>query len=68
MAAINHILFWKGILKRELRGKVGLSVLKKVKKVGMDHVPYTGTVSTQELKALIAQAYKKFHNLKKDEM
>jgi len=26
-AAINQILFWKSILKRELGGKAGLSVL-----------------------------------------
>jgi len=65
-AAISHILFWKGILKWELGGKVGLSVLKKAKKAGIDQVPYIGTVSTQEVKALITKAYKKFCDLKKD--
>jgi len=59
--------FWKGILKRELGGKVRLSVLKKAKKAGIDHVPYIGTVSTQEVKVSIAKAYKKFCNLKRDE-
>jgi len=69
MAAINCILFWKGILKWELGGKVGLSVLrKKAKKAGIDHVPHPGTVPLQELKALIARVYKKFRDLKKDDM
>jgi len=42
-------------------------VLKKAKKAGIDQVPYIGTVSTLEVKALIAKAYKKFRDLKKDE-
>ena len=36
MAAINRILFWKSILKRELGSKVSLLVLRKQAKLGAE--------------------------------
>jgi len=68
MVAINQILLWKSILKRELGGKVGLSVLRKhTKKAGVDSVPYLGTYPIPVLKELISKAYKNFWHLKQDD-
>jgi len=66
-AAINKILFWKSILKRESGSKVGLSILKKqAKKAGIDQVLYPGTYPIPVVKTLISKAYKQFWHLKKD--
>jgi len=59
--AINKILFWKSILKRESGRKVGLSILKKqAKKAGIDYPIPT-------VKTFISKAYKQFWHLKKDD-
>jgi len=66
--AINKILFWKGILKCETGGKVGLTVLgTQAKKAHIDHIPYPGEISIPTIQENISKAYKQFGHLKKDE-
>jgi len=66
--AINKILFWKGVLKRETGGKISLVVLKtRAKKAHIDHIPYPGKVSQSTVKEHISRAYKHFARLKKDD-
>ena len=67
-SAINKILFWKGILKRETGGKVGLTVLgTRAKKAHIDHIPYPGEFPITTIQEHISKAYKQFGRLKKDE-
>jgi len=66
--AINKILFWKGILKRETGSKVGLTVLgTRAKKAHIDHIPYPGEISIPTIQENISKVYKQFAHLKKDE-
>jgi len=66
--AINIILFWKSILKRETGGKVGLSILRsQAKKAHIDTIPYPGDYQIKTLNKIISKAYKQFHHLKLDE-
>jgi len=65
--AINKILFWKSMLKREQGGKVGLTILfARAKKAKVDHVPYPGELTIEEITHAISKAYKSFRILKKD--
>jgi len=66
--AINTILFWKSIQKRDSGGKVGLSILRtRAKKANLEHVPYPGEYSTAETKSFITKAYHQLKRLKQDE-
>jgi len=66
--AINKILFWKSILKRETGGKVGLTILgTQAKKAHIDHVPYPGEIPLLTVQENISRAYKHFARLKKDD-
>jgi len=66
--AINKILFWKSILKRELGGKVGLSILRtRAKKAWIDIVPQQGEYPIEDLQVLISKAHKQFNQLKRDD-
>jgi len=65
MAAINKILFWRSVLKWELGGRVGLSVLHKwAQKASLGYVLHPGEYLISTLKDLISQAYKHFCHLK----
>jgi len=67
-SAINKILFWKGILKRETGGKVGLTVLNtRAKKARIEHLPYPGEIPIPIIQENISKAYKQFGRLKKDD-
>jgi len=66
--AINKILFWKGVLKRETGGKIGLTVLAtRAKKAHISQVPYPGKLSVPTLQTYIGKAYKQFGRLKKED-
>jgi len=67
--AINKILFWKSILKRETGGKVGLTAVlaTRAKKAHIDQIPYPGEFSMPTLQEKIGKAYKQFGQLKKDD-
>ncbi len=66
--AINKILFWKSVLKRESGGKVGLSILvTRAKKAGIDQVPFLGECSLDQIQQNISKAYKQFQYLKRDD-
>jgi len=63
--AINKILFWKSVLKRELGGKVGTTILDAhAHKAGLISVPFVGEYT---IKDNISKAYKNFKQLKQDE-
>jgi len=65
--AINKILFWKSVLKRESGGKVGLSILvTRAKKAGIDQVPFLGECALDQIQQNISKAYKQFQYLKRD--
>jgi len=67
-AAINKILFWKSVLKHELGGKVGFSILKsRAKKAGLSDVPLVGEASRETIQANISTAYKHFKQLKRED-
>jgi len=67
-AIINKILFWKSILKCELGGKVGLSILRsRVKKAGLERVPFPGELTRETIKGHISKAYKQFKSLKRED-
>jgi len=66
--AINKILFWKSILKWELGGKVGLSIIQtRAQKAWIDLVPYPSNYQIETLQELILKAYKQFNWLKRDD-
>jgi len=66
--AINKILFWKRILKWELGGKGGLSIIQtRAQKARIDLVPYPGDYQIKTLQELISKAYKQFNQLKSDD-
>jgi len=59
--AINKILFWKAILKRELGGRVGISILRqRAHKAKIDEIPFPQEMSVDSIKDLISRAYKQF--------
>jgi len=66
--AINRILFWKSILKRETGSKVGLSILcTQAWKAKIDTIPYLGDYQIKTLQEIILKAHKQFNHLKLDE-
>jgi len=66
--AINRILFWKSILKRETGGNVSLSILRsQAKKAHIDTIPYSGDYTIKTLQDNISKAYKQFKRLKLDD-
>jgi len=66
MAAINKILFWKSVLKRESGGLVGLTILTaRTKKVGIVDIPRPGELPSATIQGHISRAYKQFQFLKK---
>ncbi len=59
--SINKILFWKNILKWELGGKVGLSILQtRAHKAGFLEIPFQGEFEFQFLKQMISKVHKHF--------
>jgi len=68
MAAINKILFWKSVLKRESGGLVGLMILTaRTKKAGIVDIPCPGELPSATIQGHISRAYKQFQFLKKED-